>query len=278
MITATHRGTVLPVQFDGRRTAADVRIAVCWSNSRCGRAALRRAAELAWLAGTDLLVHTSDEAGPDAELAAELAEFPVLPRITRTAADPLAGPSWTDLLVLGRRGDRPGLGPDEQVLDVADRAVAAVLVVGDQPQPAAHRIAVLLDAADAVCSATDRAALRAGAELAALHRARLDVLHAIPPTGPRPVRPAWDAHADLLADAAATAQRHAPAVRVNTALVRATPLEVAADPGAADVLVLGVGDHLDPVAMAGLHHARQPVLLARDRPEQPPPSGPDRSR
>lgn len=245
------------------------RVVVGADASRWGRIALRWAAEHAWLAGAELAVYAAPIDSANAEsgydVGAILRGFPLLPvqvRISRdSTVDLLHASRRADLLVLGCRGsDHVGLGLGATVTPVAAGASCDVMVVGGHPaavRGAHHQIAVLVGMED------DEAALDSAARLAALRRVPLRILIAAPMMGPHPLREAVDGQLVRLDEAEALVHEIEPAVVSGTDLIRASPHEVVTTGGGADVLVIGVVNRLDAVTRMALHHAPNPVLLAR---------------
>jgi nucleotide-binding universal stress UspA family protein len=261
------KSTPIARPVDGRRT----RVVVGNDGSRLGRLALRWAADHAWRAGAMLDVHTAPnyQAGGGAgeqdwlsNLAAEFPSLPVVARYSTNATDTLIKASAdADLVVLGRQGhEHAGLGLGAAVRPVAEYARCDVVVVGG-------RLAAINGTNDWVSvllgsSADERALHRAG-RLAALRRVPLRIIYGKAWVDPQADVGPVDRYLAVLHSAAELVQRLEPSVPTVTELVWADPCTALARPTDTDVLVVGVCDRLDALAIAALERAESPVLLAR---------------
>lgn len=252
------------------------KVVVGADNSHWGRIALQWAAEHAWLIGAELEVLSPP--GPDGNRLCTHADlddvhrtFPALPVFawpSTEAIDTLVTASQdAGLVVLGCQGaDRHGIGLGTSVVPVAELAACDVVVVGgrrDGLHGKHRRIVVLLGTGDGTDLGTP--VLRGASRFAALRRMELSIRRLVPPVGRgtattvRLERAALDEAADVVLDLA-------PAVKVSTQLVWASPHEAVAAIADADVLAIGADGPLDSLARTALHHARSPVLVAHRDP------------
>lgn len=170
--------------------------------------------------------------------------------------------SHVGLIVLGCHSIRhQSLGVGAAAATVAQLATCDVVVVRGRAaavQGAFRHTSVLLDGS--VVPQTVRCAAR----FARCRGTRLRILWQVGPVGRGTHQQINDEPFSLQA-AAEFAERVAPGVPIETRLAFGGPHEVVAQLDGDDMLVVGVGDRLDAVARAALHHASSPVLLSRHR-------------
>lgn len=262
------RTAVRPIPTPRAAVDRGPRIVVGTDSSRWGRLAVHWAAAHAWLAKATLELVGGPEPESESDPRLDLArEFPALPVISRRTADTVTGlvdaAAGAELVVLGRRGHQHGGdGLGSNVLPVAEQARCDVLVVGGRMTAihGDHRwISVVLG------SAADPFALRSAARLAALRSARLRILYGPAWSDRRAPTQPIDRCLSVLRQAARLVSDVEPTVPTVTELMSADPKADIARPDHTDVLVVGVGRRLNPLALAALERAESPVLVAHPK-------------
>lgn len=260
--------TATPITMPGARRAPDRHtdildpvpdaVLVATDGSACASRALRIGDVLAERAACELHLYHADGIEP-VELAATHRSHHHSTG-SRPGDQLIAGMSARSLLVLGARGRHcgPSLGLGSLAMAMVCRVPTAVVVVGGAPEPPRHGMITV-----GIGDGDPAPVLRWACLLARLTSARLTLMHAVPTS--RPVD--RDRGTRLLAEAFRALRTLAPSIVAKAQLYPGYPHEAVARCRDSDFLVLGPGHCLDgrpgQVALAGLHHAACPVVIAR---------------
>lgn len=240
-------------RLDLAQSAALDTVLVATDGSACAGQALRIGDDLAERAGCELHVYHADGVEPTATHRTHNHHTGARP-----GDELIAGMSGKSLLVLGAHGRRTTLGLGSLAASMVCRTPTAAVVV--RGTPAASRYGMITVG---IGDGDPKPLLRWACSLAGLTSSRLTLLHAVATS-----RPIDRDHGTRVLAAAFRALRElSPGIVAKAQMHSGYAHEAMAQCRDSDFLVLGPGRCSDgrpgQVALAGLHHAPCPVLVAR---------------